>query len=395
MREELLMPSPPAVITSASEEARYRLPAKMRTRPRNLVFAVDERPPPRQLLPLGLQYAILDAIYLVLLAIILRHAHDTDAARVNAMGIACVAVAIGIVLQALPRGPVGSGYLAPPVFSATYLGPSLLAAELGRIPLVCGMTLFAGLVEALVGLTLDRLRIVVIPVLSGLTVFVVGLQLGVVGIGETLDVVHQQLPNHSQHLALAFVTLAIAVGLSIWGRGTVRMLGTMIGVAAGMAGATTIGLIAPDQIATIGKASWLALPRPIGGVSFSLALAPAFAAAGIAAALRTAGVVAWSSIIRHPSESRPEPRPRSVRCEQPHSSGGPKSYQGMGGGIIIIADNRPISSCCRHVCCAVIKGHETVALLSSAGDGFCGPIPDRARLECSTDLCAGTGEEFA
>ena len=44
-------------------------------RPRNLIFAVNERPPARQLLLLGVQYAILDAIYLVLVAIILRHAH--------------------------------------------------------------------------------------------------------------------------------------------------------------------------------------------------------------------------------------------------------------------------------------------------------------------------------
>lgn len=61
----------------------------------------------------------MDAIYLVLVAIILRAAHVDAATSVNLMGIACIAVAIGTALQALPRGPVGSGFLAPPVFSAT------------------------------------------------------------------------------------------------------------------------------------------------------------------------------------------------------------------------------------------------------------------------------------
>jgi xanthine permease XanP len=86
-----------------------------------------------------------------------------------------------------PRGPVGSGFLGPPAFSAVYLAPSVLAAEIGGMPLVFGMTLFAGVVEVLVALALNRLRVVITPVLSGLTVFVVGLELGVVGIGETLD----------------------------------------------------------------------------------------------------------------------------------------------------------------------------------------------------------------
>ena len=275
-------------------------------RPRNLIFAVNERPPARQLLLLGVQYAILDAIYLVLVAIILRHAHASAAAQVNAMGIACVAVAVGIALQALPRGRVGSGYLAPPVFSATYLGPSVLAAQLGGIALVCGMTLFAGVVEVLVGLALDRLRIVITPVLSGLTVFVVGLQLGIVGIGETLDVVHEHLPNYPLHLMVAFGTLAIAIGLSIWGRGTWRMVGTMLGLAAGMAGAAAIGLIAPDRMASFGRADWIALPRPIDGLTFSLALAPAFAAAAVAAAMRTAGVVTTCQRLNDAAWRRPD-----------------------------------------------------------------------------------------
>ena len=60
------------------------------------------------------------------------------------MGVACVGLAVGTVLQALPRGPVGSGFLAPPVFSATYLAPSVLAAEIGGLRLVFGMTVFAG-----------------------------------------------------------------------------------------------------------------------------------------------------------------------------------------------------------------------------------------------------------
>jgi NCS2 family nucleobase:cation symporter-2 len=112
-------------------------------RPPNLLYAVNEWPPPLRLALLGCQNAVMAAIYLILVAIILRHARATQAVSVDAMGIACVGLA-------LPRGPVGSGFLAPPVFSAIYLAPSVLAAETDGMPLVCGLTLLAGAVEVLV-----------------------------------------------------------------------------------------------------------------------------------------------------------------------------------------------------------------------------------------------------
>ena len=155
---------------------------------------------------IGLQYAIMTAIYLIIVAIILRHAKPPAGDSVGLMGIACIALAVGTALQAVPRGPVGSGFLAPPVFSATYLGPSIIAAESGGMRLVLGMTLFAGVVEVVVGLATRRLRLIVTPILSGLTVFVVGLQLGVVGIGEFLDVHHAELLAFHRHLTVTVLT---------------------------------------------------------------------------------------------------------------------------------------------------------------------------------------------
>lgn len=43
-------------------------------RPPGLLYAVDEWPPTARLVLLGLQFAVVDAIYLILVAIIVRHA---------------------------------------------------------------------------------------------------------------------------------------------------------------------------------------------------------------------------------------------------------------------------------------------------------------------------------
>jgi len=127
-------------------------------RPESLLYAVDEVPPPSRLAILGLQYAVQVAVYLVIVVIVLRHAHVSHEVGIGVLSCACVAIAIGTALQALPRGPVGSGFLAPPVFSAIYLAPSVLAAEIGGLPLVFGMTIFAALLELLLSFCLRRLQ---------------------------------------------------------------------------------------------------------------------------------------------------------------------------------------------------------------------------------------------
>ena len=281
--------------------------AEQKKRPSTLIYALDESPPPLRLAMLGIQYAVMSATYLILVAIILRRAHVTPSVGVGLMGVACVGLAIGTALQGLPHGPIGSGFLAPPVFSAIFLAPSVLAAQTGGMPLVFGMTLFAGVVELVTGLALKRLRLVITPVLSGLTVFIVGLELGMVGIGETLDVQHEGLPAFPLHVAVAALTLLVPMGLSIWGRGALRLLCSLLGLIVGLAGAFSIGLIGPAKWATIANAAWIALPRPaIMHLEFDFRLVPAFLAAGIAAALRTVGVITTCQRINDASWRRPD-----------------------------------------------------------------------------------------
>src|SRR6516165_10015949 len=212
-------------------------------RPESLLYAVDEVPPPSRLAILGLQYAVQVAVYLVIVVIVLRHAHVSHEVGIGVLSCACVAIAIGTALQALPRGPVGSGFLAPPVFSAIYLAPSVLAAEIGGLPLVFGMTIFAALLELLLSFCVRRLRVIFQPILAGLTVFVVGLQLGLVGIGQTLDVRHEALPQFPLHLVVTTLTLASCVGLSIWGKGAWRLFCALIALTTGVISAIAVGLI--------------------------------------------------------------------------------------------------------------------------------------------------------
>ena len=154
------------------------------TRPEDLIYTVDELPPVPRLIFLGTQHAVLMSVYLVLIVIVFRRADASHAATLNALSLGMIALAISTVLQTVWRGPVGSGYLAPPVFSAIYIGPAVLAADTGGLPAVFAMTIFAGLVEISLAPLLHRLRGLFPPAISGFIVAIVGLQLGVIGIGD-------------------------------------------------------------------------------------------------------------------------------------------------------------------------------------------------------------------
>jgi xanthine permease XanP len=286
-------------------------------RPKNLIYAVDERPPTLRLTALGIQYGVYVSVYMVIVVIVLRHAHVSHEISTNVLCVASVAIAIGAVLQALHRGPIGSGFLAPPIYSAIYLSPSVLAAEVGGLPLVFGMTIFAALLELFLSFFVHRLRVIFQPILAGLTLFVVGLQLGIVGIGETLDVGHETLPQYPYHLFVTTLTLASCVALSVWGKGALRLFGSLIALITGIIAAIMVGLIGQQSIAMIAGLPLFAIPRPSFLYDFNIGLVPAFLAAAVAATLRTVGVVTSCQRINDSAWKRPDMRniERAIRAD--------------------------------------------------------------------------------
>ncbi|HYF60028.1 MAG TPA: solute carrier family 23 protein, partial [Burkholderiaceae bacterium] len=150
----------------------------MRRRPATLAHAVDERPPPRRLVLLGLQHVAVVVSSLVVPMLVARAA-GAPAGVVEAMiAWTLIAGAFGTLLQALRRGPVGSGWLLPTFCSGTYLPASLAAAQAGGLPLVWGMTLAAGAIELALSRVLHRLRAFLPPALSGLTVLLIAIEIG-------------------------------------------------------------------------------------------------------------------------------------------------------------------------------------------------------------------------
>jgi xanthine permease XanP len=238
-------------------------------RPPDLIYALDDNPPFARLLMLAFQHVAVICPYLVFVTLILHEAHASVAVATNAVSLAMLGIALMTVLQAQRLGWIGSGFLAPPVVSAIYFAPAIAAAQRGGIAAVCGMTILAGLSEALFAWILPHARKIFSPVVSGLIVMAVAAELGLIGVRAFLGLgsPHVNLSAVPTTISIptvatAFLTLMVMVSFGVWGKGLARLLCGLVGLFVGLLVAIPMGLFAHKDLAAVGINSAVLSPGP-------------------------------------------------------------------------------------------------------------------------------------
>src|SRR5262245_4065162 len=127
-------------------------------KPASTIYGVGETPPPVVTVFNGIQHVGLIAINLIYPLLVFRTAGTPVELVANLMAICLLVLGIATFLQARPIGPIGSGFMCPATFTATYFPASLLALRFGGLPMVFGMTIFAGVLETALAPLLNRLR---------------------------------------------------------------------------------------------------------------------------------------------------------------------------------------------------------------------------------------------
>ncbi len=115
-------------------------------KPEYLTYCADERPPLRDLILGGLQQAALIVVSLIVPLLIGHEANLPHDDLQRYLTVSLVAVAIANLFMPFRLGPVGCGYLVPVYCAAMWITPALAAVKAGGLPLVAGMTVFAGVV---------------------------------------------------------------------------------------------------------------------------------------------------------------------------------------------------------------------------------------------------------
>src|SRR5215469_16143641 len=105
----------------------------MSRKPANMHYGLEEVPPPAVIFSTALQFVAVLSGWLVFPLIMTREAHVSTEIADSVLSWSMIMLAVGAVTQAIPKGPVGSGYLAPAVMTAVYVGPSLQAVRLGGL----------------------------------------------------------------------------------------------------------------------------------------------------------------------------------------------------------------------------------------------------------------------
>ena len=216
-------------------------------KPSQLLYGLEDRPPLIVNGFLGLQHVSIIAISFVLPILLVHEGGGTTDQITFLISMSMLAGGIGVIVQACRLGPLGSGYFCPQVCGPSFLAASVLCVKTGGLPLVFGMTAFAGVIEALFSRVVDRLRVLFPTEVTGLIVAMVGITVVKLAGRNFLSLDHAGNIG-MEGFTVGAVTLLLMVSLNVWTKGKIRLFCVLIGMAGGYAAAMLAGELSIAEI---------------------------------------------------------------------------------------------------------------------------------------------------
>ncbi|MDY6951684.1 MAG: solute carrier family 23 protein [Thermodesulfobacteriota bacterium] len=214
----------------------------------NLVYKLNDIPPLGPLFMLSVQQMMLMFTAATFPALIVREVGGSMETASTIVSITMIAAGLGSILQALRNRWIGSGYLCPNVCGPSYLTVSLQAAWMGGFPLMRGMIIFAGLLEMLFANAIRRLRFLFPPVVVGLVVAFVGINVISVSITNFFGQVYAGDSLRWQKMVIAAISLFTMLGCSLWGSPALKLYCLLCGIATGWLAAA---LLTPEILSAL------------------------------------------------------------------------------------------------------------------------------------------------
>lgn len=276
-------------------------------KPSNLIYGLEDKPSLTVGTLLGLQHVTIIAISFILPVLLVRETGGTPMEATFMISMSMLAGAVAVIVQGLKRGPVGSGYLCPAVCGPSFLSASMLAAHTGGLSLVMGMTLFAGMFEALLSRVLHKLRFLFPAEVTGVIVSMVGITIISLAGKNFLGLEAGGGSVHLPSLAVAGFTLMVMVGLNVWSKGQLKLFCVLVGMSAGYGAAFVSGLLTRADVN-------MAFSQPLAwnpfshhpGWSFDLAMCGPFAVAVLCSMLKSVGDLTTCQKINDSDWVRPD-----------------------------------------------------------------------------------------
>ena len=242
---------------------------------REALFQLNGIPPLGMSISLALQHLVAMIVGCVTPAIIIANALGLpQSERVLLIQVSLVMSAVTTLIELFPiGGKLGSGLPVMFGISFAYL-PSMQAivGGGGDIATIAGAMVIGGLVAAVVGVFVKKIRRFFPPIITGTVVFTIGLSLYPTainymagGAGNTYEVVvlrkglTSALVHGSwQNWAVAAFTLIVVMVMSNKGKGICKLAAILLGMIAGYIVAAVFGMV---DLSEVRDAAWFSLPR--------------------------------------------------------------------------------------------------------------------------------------
>ena len=242
---------------------------------REALFQLNGIPPLGMSISLALQHLVAMIVGCVTPAIIIANALGLpQSERVLLIQVSLVMSAVTTLIELFPiGGKLGSGLPVMFGISFAYL-PSMQAivGGGGDIATIAGAMVVGGIVAAVVGVFVKKIRRFFPPIITGTVVFTIGLSLYPTainymagGAGNTYEVVVLQKGLTSalvhgswQNWAVAAFTLIVVMILSNKGKGICKLAAILLGMIAGYIVAAVFGMV---DLSEVRDAAWFSLPQ--------------------------------------------------------------------------------------------------------------------------------------
>jgi xanthine permease XanP len=262
----------------------------MAKRPPNLIYGVDDKPPLGTTLLLGLQHVVVISVGWVFVVVIVTSMGGTEIQAANIIRISMIASGVATILQALTKGPVGSGYLCPFSSGPSYISASITGGKLGGLPLVFGSTIVSGIFEGLLSRILPRLRPLFPPEVTGLVVTMVGTGLIALACPRFLGSSQAASGLDGRAVTVASLTLAVMVAPTVWSKGKLRLYPVLIGLGVGYLTAYKVGVLNVSRLDAALDPPLFSFPETaVARWAFDLSVLPVFLIASLASTLKSVG----------------------------------------------------------------------------------------------------------
>lgn len=241
---------------------------------REALFQLNGFPPLGMSISLALQHLVAMIVGCVTPAIIIANALGLpQSERVLLIQVSLVMSAVTTLIELFPiGGKLGSGLPVMFGISFAYLPSMQAIVGGGDIATIAGAMVIGGIVAAVVGVFVKKIRRFFPPIITGTVVFTIGLSLYPTainymagGAGNTYEVVvlrkglTSALVHGSwQNWAVAAFTLIVVMVMSNKGKGICKLAAILLGMIAGYIVAAVFGMV---DLSEVRDAAWFSLPR--------------------------------------------------------------------------------------------------------------------------------------